>query len=267
MEPIRKIIKTILPRSIYTSLKKAYYYIASLRFVGNKFECPLCGGKFSMLLPEGVDVPVLKEKQVIGGGYRLSSKCPRCFSIERERMLYLYLNKAKQDIFSRNIKLLHVAPEENLGYKLKSCPNIDYLSVDIDSPLVDMQMDITNITHDDDTYDVIICNHVLEHILDDIKAMRELYRVLKKGGFAILQVPLSYSMEKTFEDSAITSCEDRKDIFGQKDHVRIYGKDYTLRLEKAGFTVNEIDCAKEFDPSWELKYGLLKGENIFLCSK
>jgi len=264
---IRKAAKKILPGKVFGWLKKTYRYTASLRYLGNKFECPFCRGKFSRFLPEGVESPVLEEKQVVGGGYRLNSKCPRCFSVERERFIYLYLKKSKPQIFSGPVKLLHVAPEENLAYKLRSCPGIDYLSVDIDSPLADMRMDITDITQDDGIYDVIICNHVLEHIPDDLKAMRELYRVLKKGGFAILQVPLSCSMAETFEDAAVTSPEDRKRVFGQKDHVRIYGRDYVSRLEKAGFTVNEIDFEKEFDSSRSPGYGLLKGENIFLCSK
>jgi SAM-dependent methyltransferase len=162
---------------------------------------------------------------------------------------------------------LHVAPEENLSLKLKSYPNIDYLSVDLNSPSADLHMDITDIKQDNDTYDVIICNHVLEHIQDDMKAIRELYRVLKKSGYAILQVPISYRMEETIEDPTIISPEKRKETFGQEDHVRIYGADYVLRLKKAGFTVNAIDCIKEFDFSCILKYGLLKYEKIFLCSK
>lgn len=262
-----KTIQKILPHSIYLHVKNAYRYVMSLRYAGNKYQCPFCGGKFSLFLPEGRDVPVLKARQVVGGGYRLNSICPRCFSGDRERLLYLYFKKAQLDIFSRRIKLLHVAPEQNLSLKLKACPNIDYLSVDLDPLLVDLQMDIANIKQSNDTYDVIICNHVLEHIQDDMKAMRELYRVLKKGGFAILQVPISYLVEETIEDPTIISPEGRKEAFGQEDHVRIYGKDYLLRLEKAGFTVNVIDCLKEFDSSLVLKCGLLKSEKIFLCSK
>lgn len=260
-------IRRITPRGVYLFIKNFYRYLATLKYKGNHYQCLFCNGKFSLFLPAGLNIPVLMKKQVVGGGYRLNSTCPRCFSGDRERLLYLYLKNVRPDVFLRNTKLLHVAPEENLGFKLKSCRNIDYVSADLNSQWADLQMDITDIKQADYTYDVIICNHVLEHVPDDLKAMTELYRVLKKGGFAILQVPMSYSSEKTLEDPGIINPEDRKKSFGQEDHVRIYGKDYAVRLEKAGFTVNVVDYVKEMDSSLVLKYGLLKDEKIFLCFK
>jgi SAM-dependent methyltransferase len=264
----KKLIKKIVPYYIWSTILDKCRYVASLKYLGNKYECPFCERSYSMLLPDGFDFPVLKEKQVISGIRRLHSKCPRCRSDHRERLIYLFLYKVKQEIFSRNIKLLHVAPEKNLALKLKSCPNIDYLSIDLDSPLADLKMDITDIKLDNDTFDIIICNHVLEHIPDDEKTMRELYRVLKQGGFAILQVPISYSIEATLEDSTIINPKEREIVFGQWNHVRIYGKDYILRLEKAGFTVNICDYSKEIGSNQDvLKYELDKDEKIFLCSK
>lgn len=242
-------------------------YLLSFRYVGNKYECPFCMGHFSAFLPTGFDFPVLKEKQVIGGGYRLNAVCPRCYSVDRERLIYLYLNNYRPVIFSNNISLLHIAPEMNLSKKLKSYPNIKYISGDLNPKLADIQIDITDIKQDDETYDVIICNHVLEHILDDGKAMRELFRVLNKGGFAILQVPISYQLESTFEDSAVKSQNDRETIFGQEDHVRIYGKDYVQRLVKAGFSVTEYDWSESNNPEEYTKYGLVKNEKVFVCSK
>jgi SAM-dependent methyltransferase len=264
---IGKILKKILPYKLFSVLKDAFRYLDSFRYLGDRHECPFCGGRFRKFLPSGFNFPVLKEKQVIGGGYRLNGNCPRCFSGDRERLIYQYLKKSKSEIFIRNIKVLHVAPEKNLSSMLKVCPNIDYISADLKSPLADLQMDITDINQDNNTYDVILCSHVLEHIPNDIKAMRELYRVLKQDGFAILQVPISYKIEKTFEDPAIINPKAREKAFGQHNHVRIYGKDYALRLGEAGFTVNIIECTDEFDPSQILKYGLLKDEKIFLCSK
>lgn len=257
----------IVPYSIYSPIQDAFRYIVSFRYAGNKYECPFCKGHFSAFLPAGLNLPVLKEKQVVGGVYRLNSTCPRCYSGDRERLIYLFLKENRQDIFSKKIKLLHVAPERNLSLYLKSCSNIEYISADLNSPLADIKMDIADIKQPNDTYDVVICSHVLEHIQDDAKAMRELFRVLKKGGFAILQVPISYSIEATFEDNSITNPKDREFIFGQSNHVRIYGKDYMQRLEIAGFSVMVHDYTENLKPQEVLKYGLLKDEKIFVCSK
>jgi len=264
---LRKVAKKIIPDAFWVHIRKVYRYITSLRYVGRKYQCPFCKGNFSLFLAEGVDSRLLKEKRVVGAGYRLNAICPRCFSSDRERLLYLYLKKSKPDIFFGRTKLLHVAPEYNLGMVLKSCAGIEYVSVDLNAEFADFQMDITDIRENNDTYDVIICNHVLEHIQDDLKAMRELYRVLKKGGFAILQVPISYQIAETIEDGSVTCAEARKKNFGQEDHVRIYGIDYVSRLVKVGFAVNVINFIRELDSSSVSKYALLEDEKIFLCSK
>jgi len=264
---IKQFIKMIVPSNFHLPMRNALQFIASLKYIGNKYKCPFCRGHFSTFLPAGLDIPVLKEKQVIGGGYRLNSKCPRCYARDRERLIYLYLKKEKRYVLSASISLLHVAPEKNLAIKLKSNPNINYISADLNSPLVDINMDITDIKQPDDTYDVIICNHVLEHINDDRKAMSELFRVLKKGGFAILQVPISYSIDKTLEDFSITSPEDREIMYGQKEHVRIYGSDYKLRLKGVGFSVIEYQFIEDMEPQSLKKFALFKDEKIFVCSK
>lgn len=181
---VKQTIKKIVPYSVFTSVSNGLRFIISFKYRGNKYECPFCKGHFSAFLPAGLNIPVLKEKQVVGGGYRLNSTCPRCYSIDRERLIYLFLKKEKQYVFSEGIRLLHVAPERNLGEKFKSNPNIDYISADLDSSMANIQMDITDIKQSDNTYDVIICNHVLEHIDDDSKAMTELFRVLKNWWFS-----------------------------------------------------------------------------------
>lgn len=233
----------------------------------NKFHCPFCGQDSRKFLPFGLDIPVLKEKNVVGSGYRLSATCPNCGSIDRERLIYLYLKNKKGDLFSKNLKVLHVAPEGNLQKVLLTQPNIDYLSADLNSSLATAKMDITNIQYQNNFFDVIICNHVLEHVPDDRKAMAELYRVLKPGGWAILQVPISLSLNQTYEDPMVTSPEEREKVFGQSDHVRIYAKDYKDRLEEVGFSVEVYSSAKEFGESAIRKYGLSKDENIYICSK
>lgn len=140
------------------------------------------------------------------------------------------------------MRLLHIAPERNLQKALEK-KNIEYFSADLDSPLAKIKMDIQNIKFPANYFDAIICNHVLEHIIDNKKAMRELYRVLKPRGWAILQVPYLPIMKTTFEDSAIVTPKERENIFGQSDHVRIYGNDYPERLRSVGFQVKKENCS------------------------
>jgi len=236
---------------------------------GEYLYCPFCKKYSKEFLPFGLDIPVLKEKNVVGGGYRLNAMCPHCHSIDRERLIYLYLKNKKADLFSldKKFKLLHIAPEENLQNVLIAQPNIEYLSADLTSPLAAVRMDITDIKFKDNYFDVIICNHVLEHIPDDRKAMTELYRVLKPGGFAILQVPIALALDQTYEDPSITSPEEREKMFGQSDHVRLYARDYRDRLEKVGFSVEQYSFANEFGESVLHQYGLSKEESIYICSK
>jgi predicted SAM-dependent methyltransferase len=267
---IKSLLKRIIPREYHPQFVDLYVksraFFLSLLYIGNKFECPFCGGHFRKFLPGGLDLPVLKEKNIVGGGYRVNAICWRCQAWDRERLIYLYL-KNKTELFHKNLKVLHIAPERSLQRVLMTCPNIDYLSADLDSPLAMVKMDITEINYEDNSFDVIICNHVLEHIPDDRKAMSELYRVLKPAGWAILQVPVSLLLNKTYEDPAVTTPEEREKIFGQSNHVRIYGKDYKDRLEKVGFSVEVYNFAKEFGESTIHKYGLLKDEDIYICSK
>lgn len=235
-------------------------------YASPELYCPFCERYSTKFLPAGFDIPVLKEKNVVGGGYRLNAKCPNCGSIDRERLIYLYLRN-KSQLFYKNLKVLHVAPEARLQKVFMAQPNIEYLSADLSSPLAAAQMDITDIKYEDNYFDVVICNHVLEHISDDRKAMAELYRVLKPGGWAILQVPISLSLNQTYEDPLVVSQEERERIFGQNDHIRIYAKDYKDRLEEVGFFVEIYSFANEFGESAIRKYVLSKDENIYICSK
>jgi SAM-dependent methyltransferase len=210
---------------------------------------------------------VLEEKRVVGAGYNPNCMCPRCHSIDRHRHVYLYLKNKTVFFDQKRIKVLHVAPEMQWHRVIRSHPNIDYVTADLNSPFAMVKMDITNIEYEDNVFDVIICNHVLEHIPDDRKAMSELYRVLKPGGWAILQVPISLSLDRTSEDSTITTPEEREKIFGQEDHVRIYAKDYKDRLVLVGFRV-KVDRFEEKGSDSDIrKYGLLRDENIYVCSK
>lgn len=167
------------------------------------------------------------------------------------------------------MRVLHVAPEKNLGSWLSRQHGIEYVSADLTAPNVMVKMDLTDICCPGDFFDAIICNHVLEHISDDAKAMTELYRVLKPSGWAILQVPISRNLSATYEDASIIDPEDRAQAFGQSDHVRIYGVDYVDRLKRAGFDVELFQWAKHVEQfgSAQNRYALIKEEVVFRASK
>lgn len=163
--------------------------------------------------------------------------------------------------------MLHIAPEKCLSRHFRSLPNVDYLSADLDSPVADIKMDITAIQFADETFDIIICSHVLEHIPNDLQAMRELCRVLKRGGISILQVPISFTIPSTIEDPTAVTEEQKIEAFGQKDHVRIYGPDYVNRLSDSGFTVNPVQLPDYLSVSEIAKFSLVKEERLFVCSR
>ncbi len=264
-------IKESIPAEYLPFVIDLYYKIRlpiKLIYFGQKYYCPICNGCFRKFLPGGFRVPVLKKREVVGGGFcRESAVCPYCRSVDRERLVYLFLSKNK-DILREKIRLLHVAPERWTSKFLRSRANIDYLSIDLCDPLAMEQMDITALELSDNSFNVIICNHVLEHIRDDSRAMAELYRVLRPGGWAIIQVPISKNLKKTFEDPKIKSPGRREKAFGHQNHLRIYAQDdYSQRLKTAGFIVERYSFAKEEGRKTARRYGLVEDEDIFLCSK
>jgi SAM-dependent methyltransferase len=163
--------------------------------------------------------------------------------------------------------MLHFAPEQWFQQQFLKLPNLDYISTDLEAPHAMVKMDITRITYPDDSFDVILCNHVLEHIPDDLKAMRELHRVLKPGGWAILQVPLEPDLDVTYEDPSIVDPEERFKAFKQQDHVRLYGRDFKDRLENSGFHVTVDDYVRQFSKEEIDRYGLMESEDIYFCTK
>jgi SAM-dependent methyltransferase len=239
-----------------------------VRFFGFRYQCPLCKSFVRTFCSFGDDFPVLKQHKVIGGGYRLNAQCPVCDSLDRERLLFLYLLR-KTNVFAARYRLLHVAPETALEKILRQKTNLDYVTADLLAPGVMIKMDLTDIPFPDHYFDAIICNHVLEHIIDDRKAMSELYRVLKPSGWAITQVPISLTLETTYEDASITAEKAREQAFGQSDHVRIYAKDYKKRLEQTGFKVNIFDWTTETDNFGGSKnlFGLVKNEGVYIATR
>ena len=194
----------------------------------------------------GSNCPVIVEKQIIGAGKR-RALCYYCGSTDRERLLYVYLFDRLAIAEAGRMMILHIAPERNLFNRIRHNRNIVYICGDKrtggyedDYPEEVIPLDVLNLPFYDDTFDLIMCNHVLEHIPDDSSALKQLYRVLKPGGRAILQVPISKVLKDTFEDVSIETPEDREKYFGQFNHVRIYGEDYASRIVAAGFQFQRI---------------------------
>ncbi len=201
-----------------------------------------------------------------GAGVLRGRLCPRCYSLPRHRLAWLYFGR-RTNLFTDPLDVLHVAPEYTLANRLRALANLNYLSIDLNSPRAMRAMDLTALELDDASFDVILCSHVLEHIPDDRRAMRELHRVLRPGGWAILQVPIDPERAVTYEDASITDPESRLEHFGQEDHVRVYGSDYTDRLREAGFTVDEVDFAATLDPAECRRMDVRATETIFRCTK
>jgi SAM-dependent methyltransferase len=253
---MKKIISFVIryvPRKYLQLFSHLAARIASVFYIGNKVECPVCSSHYHQFLPYGR----------VG---RDNALCPNCLALERHRLMWLYL-KEKTDFFKAPHKLLHVAPEYCFINRFEAMKNLDYITADIESPLAKVKMDIHQIPFEANTFDVTFCNHVMEHVTDDIKAMSELYRVLKPGGWAIIQSPLDPRRETTLEDPTITSPADRLKHYWQEDHLRLYGLDYKQRLEKAGFTVTEDRFAAELPVEISKKYALPVGEVIYFCKK
>ena len=239
-----------------------------LSFFGLKHKCPFCYSRLRKFLPFGFSFPVLEAKHVVGAGRRQNALCPVCNSSDRERLVYLYC-LSKTEIFRAPSRLLHIAPEQCMANVLMAHANIDYVSADLESPNAMVRMDLTALALPERSFDAIICNHVLEHVADDAAAMRELYRVLKPGGWAILQVPISLSLDATYEDFSIKTASGREEAFGQNDHVRIYAKDYETRLSRACFEVKKFQWVSEPEDFGGAKnlFGLNKEECVYVASK
>jgi SAM-dependent methyltransferase len=247
---IRFFPRTFLQRVSHLVLK-----VIRIFYIGDQVECPICESHFRKFMPYGRKPP------------RENALCPGCLSLERHRLLWLYL-KDQTSFFEKNFKFLHIAPEICFIHRFEKMDNLDYITADLESPLARIKMDIHQIPFEKDTFDVVMCNHVLEHVEDDIHAMKEIFRVLKREGWAIMQVPfMGKNLEVTYEEPSIRKPSEREKIYGQRDHLRIYGKDYPGRLRKAGFTVREDPFVKTLDRKDVLRYALPENEIIYLAIK
>ncbi len=254
MKKLFKYVLNKIPRPFLIQLSYLARPILSITLKGDKYTDPIDGKQFKSFLPYGYENP------------RENVLSPSTLSLERHRLLWLYL-KNETDFFTAPHKVLHFAPEQAFYRKFKKLKQLQYTTTDLNSPLADVKADICALPFKDNSFDIILCNHVLEHIPDDRKAIGELYRVLKPSGWGIFQIPQDLKREVTYEDDSITDKKERAKIFGQYDHVRIYGRDYFDRLKEAGFKVNEVDYTSGMTDSDIEKYRLAKGEIIPVVGK
>ncbi len=254
MSRIFKYFLNRIPRPWLIKLSYAIRPFIALFLKGKEHTDPIDGKSFRKFLPYGYENP------------RENVLSPSTLSLERHRLLWLFLERETQ-LFSAPLKLLHFAPEQAFYRRFKRQNNLDYVTTDLNSPLAEVKADICNLPFADNEFDVILCNHVLEHIPDDKTAMKELFRVMKPGGWGIFQVPQDLQREHTFEDDSITDKKERTRIFGQYDHVRVYGKDYFDRLRDAGFQVEAVDYTQSFPAADIERYRLAKGELVPFVSK
>ena len=260
MKHLIKLILNLIPRPVLQRVAEWIVPVVGLLYLGKGKQCPLCGCQRRKFLPYGYVTP------------RENALCPNCLSLERHRLLWLWLVR-ESDIGRGAMalpKMLHIAPEVALMRKFRkmyaSTPD-RYVTADLESPLADMHFDVQQIPLEAESFDAIICNHIMEHVEDDGKALRELYRIMRRGGWGVILSPVELEREKTFEDDTITDPAERTRIFGQYDHRRIYGRDYAARLREAGFEVYDIDYKNELSKAEQELYALPADHLYIVCKQ
>ena len=249
MKKIISIVIRYIPRKYLQRFSHFLARIIGLFYRGNNVECVVCGAHYKKFLPYGR----IKTRE--------NALCPNCLSLERHRLMWLFL-KEHTTFFVKAAKVLHIAPEYCFIGRFTKLKNLDYYSADLESPLARVKLDVQDIPFEENTFDIIFCNHTMEHVDDDILALKELYRVLKPGGWGIIISPINIEREATYEDPSITSPSEREKHFGQSDHVREYGQDYPKRLKKGGFDVEVIDLISKMPTEMVHRYGLLTYDKI-----
>jgi SAM-dependent methyltransferase len=242
-------LKAALPTRLKAFLRRSFLRLSALANIGSRVACPCCGGRF----------------RKFARFHGLNDQCPSCGSLMRQRAVTLYLRDVL-NVPETGGQVLHIGPANAIREWMVSIPSVRYVSSDIDPHVADVQADITDLPFRDDSFDLIVCLHVLEHVPDDKQAVRELYRVLRPGGKAVVQVPPS-PFEETLEDKTVTSPSERERLFGQYDHVRLAGADYIHRLEEPGFDVEREDHAADLDLTTRNLYAVHPGEPFYVCVK
>ena len=243
-----KLLLKLFPRPLLIRLSIFFRPLLQLWFAGNRLEDPIDGSCYRKFLPYGY-----------GKQLRPNALCPGTLSLERHRLLWIYLTRNTK-LLQQPQKVLHVAPEQVFYKKFKALPHWDYTTTDLNSPLADVQADLRALPFGSEQFDVVFCNHVLEHILEDHKALKEIFRVLKTGGIAFLQTPINQEAATTDEDPSITDPKERSKRFGQYDHVRYYGRDFLDRIAAVGLRPEAVDVCATLSSAEIARYALPKGE-------
>lgn len=237
-------LKAVIPYRYVEAARRVVHY-------GTAERCGFCGAGLRQLGASGYGYPVLEELEVVGGLLVAHDRCPVCHAGHRERLVRLFLEQHEDQWRRPGARVLHFAPEKSLSGWLSRMDGLDYRAADIEPRRYwhlkhVMQLNLLGLALPDASVDLIICNHVLEHIPDDRRAMRELRRVLAPGGMAVLQVPIALALASTREGDGSESPADKIRLYGQDDHVRIYTRaDYVARLREAGFAVTEYNAFAE----------------------
>lgn len=252
MKTIISFVIRYIPRKHLQLFSHFFLRILAVFYKGNQVSCPICKNSLRKFLPYGRKA-------------RENALCPHCLSLERHRLMWLFLQQ-ETPFFSRPLKVLHIAPELCFIDRFEALINLEYITGDIESPLAKVKMDIHQIPFEDSSFDVVFCNHVLEHVDSDILACKEINRILKQNGWGIVQSPV-YNMDKTLENRSVTDPVERERIYGQRDHLRKYGKDYHRRLRESGLQVEENHFVRSLDRETRRKHGLAENEVIYYCTK
>lgn len=267
------IVKKLIPYWMGAKIRGNYQRLLAFLYKGSKYHCPICGNAYRKMLPGGFENEVFKKYKIIGAGRRENAVCPRCFSTDRDRLVFLYFRDFT-DVFEKKYTVLHIAPEGSLRAFFLNRTSTNY-TAGFKNPQayrgyyydqVKQHIDITATEFPDNHYDVIICNHVLEHIEDDLKAMREIFRIMKPEGFGILQVPIAMELNHSIEGLPAPTPADRLRLYGQEDHVRIYGLDYFERLQSVGFKVNQF-MLYQHNPEKYKFYAINPEEPVIIVKK
>jgi SAM-dependent methyltransferase len=271
MHMVKALLKRLFPQRVrlwrYAFYEKIRYYPELIFSLGTRIECPFCAWHFRRLCSSGFTYPVLMQNQVVGATSRLNVVCPRCKSHDRERLLYLFI-KDQTRLLQDGGRVLHIAPEPQMRKVLLNAGRIEYLSADLYDPDAMIRADLLSLPFRDQWFNVVLCNHVLEHVDDDRIAMREIYRVLKPGGWTIVQVPIALALKETIEDPSVKDENERIRLFGQRDHVRMYAADdYQKRLQAAGFDVSVIPYPEQLGSELVARYALVSEENVHFCRR
>jgi SAM-dependent methyltransferase len=226
--------------------------VKKIVFYNKRHQCPVCESYIRLFLPAGAAT-------------RMNARCPICGALERHRLDWIFM-RTQTNLFDGSPKrMLHIAPEPAFESKLKAIANLEYITADLIDPNVMVKMDITDIKYPGDHFDIIYCSNVLEHVREDRRAMNELFRVLRPGGWAMLLVPIS--TQPTFEDFTVTAPEEREKLFGGGDHLRAYGPDYMDRLVAAGFDVKLLKASEMLDRNTMQRLGIRQGQIVIFCAK